>query len=238
LIRKENEKVGYMQLVYEGKTKVVYRLDDGNYLLRFKDDLTGADGVFDPGANTVGLQMEGAGRAGLRLSQYFFELLHRHGIPTHYIDASISEATMTVKPAALFGCGLEVICRYRAWGSFLRRYRKYVKEGQPLPGFIEFTLKDDAAEDPPITKDGLVLLGILTEDEYETVTSLTRRVADLIKADLAKMQLELYDLKLEFGRVGAGREIAVIDEISGGNMRVYDGSKFLDPLELAERVLR
>ncbi|HXK96499.1 MAG TPA: phosphoribosylaminoimidazolesuccinocarboxamide synthase [Limnochordia bacterium] len=226
-----------MQLVYEGKTKAVYALEDGNYLLKFKDDLTGADGVFDPGANTVGLQMEGAGRAGLRLSQYFFELLQRHDIPTHYVAVSIPDAAMTVKPAVPFGQGLEVICRYRAWGSFLRRYRRYVKEGQPLPAFVEYTIKDDAAGDPPITKDGLVLLGILTEQEYEIITALTRRAADLIKADLAKRQMELYDLKLEFGRVGAGGEIAVIDEISGGNMRVcYDG-RFLDPLELAEKVL-
>ena len=225
-----------MQLVYEGKTKNVYCLDDGNHLLKFKDDLTGSD-LWDPGANTVGLQLEGAGKAGLRLSQYFFDLLHRHSIPTHYLEASIADATMKVKPASPFGNGLEVICRYRAWGSFLRRYRLYVKEGQPLEGFIEFTLKDDAAGDPPITKDGLVMLGILSGDEYETIKAHTRRIADLIKEDLAQKQLELYDLKLEFGRVGSNREIALIDEISGGNMRVYHNGRFLDPLELAQKVL-
>ena len=94
-----------MQLVYEGKTKDVYRMDDGNYLLKFKDDLTGSDGVFDPGANTVGLTMEGAGKAGLRLTKYYFELLHRHNIPTHYLKASILDATMTVKPAKCLAMG-------------------------------------------------------------------------------------------------------------------------------------
>ena len=62
-----------MHLVYEGKTKNVYQLDDGNYLLKFKDDVTGTDGVFDPGANTVGLTIEGAGKAGLKLSKYFLK---------------------------------------------------------------------------------------------------------------------------------------------------------------------
>lgn len=38
-------------LVYTGKTKNVYSLDNGNYLLKFKDDCTGKDGVFDPGEN-------------------------------------------------------------------------------------------------------------------------------------------------------------------------------------------
>ena len=58
-----------MKLKYTGKTKNVYELEDGNYLLKFKDDVTGVDGVFDPGANTVGLTLEGAGRAGLRLTK-------------------------------------------------------------------------------------------------------------------------------------------------------------------------
>ena len=30
-----------MNLVYTGKTKNVYALDNGNYLLKFKDDCTG-----------------------------------------------------------------------------------------------------------------------------------------------------------------------------------------------------
>ena len=107
-----------MKLTYEGKTKNVYELEDGNYLLQFKDDVTGEDGVFDPGANTVGLTIEGAGQTGLRLTKYFFELLEDKGIPTHYVSANVQENTMIVKPAKIFGNGLEVICRYRAVGSF------------------------------------------------------------------------------------------------------------------------
>ena len=47
------------KLVYTGKTKNVYALENGNYLLKFKDDCTGKDGVFDPGENSVGLTIEG-----------------------------------------------------------------------------------------------------------------------------------------------------------------------------------
>ena len=84
-----------MKLVYTGKTKNVYELPDGNYLLKFKDDVTGTNGVFDPGANTVGLSIDGAGRAGLSLTKYFFEILNAQDIPTHYVSANIDEATMT-----------------------------------------------------------------------------------------------------------------------------------------------
>src|SRR5690606_1889735 len=155
-----------MELITEGKTKDVYKLDDGNYLLKFKDDVTGEDGKFDPGANTVGLTIEGAGKAGLRLSTFFFERLKEKGIPTHYIGSNIEEGTMKVKPAEVFGNGLEVICRYRAVGSFLRRYGMYAKEGQPLDAFVEITLKDDDRQDPPINEDALHMLGILSRDEY------------------------------------------------------------------------
>ncbi|MBF1045248.1 MAG: phosphoribosylaminoimidazolesuccinocarboxamide synthase, partial [Peptostreptococcus sp.] len=45
-----------MNKIYTGKTKDVFEIDDKNVLLKFKDDVTGKDGVFDPGENQVGLQ--------------------------------------------------------------------------------------------------------------------------------------------------------------------------------------
>ncbi len=226
-----------MRLVYTGKTKDVYALEDGNYLLKFKDTLTGEDGVFDPGANTVGLTLEGAGKAGLKLTKYFFEILKEKGIPTHYLDANLEEATMTVKPAEFFGQGLEVICRFRAVGSFFRRYGMYVEEGQPLDSFVEFTLKDDQRQDPPISKDALVMLGILTAEEYQRIIELTHQIARIVKEELAKKEIDLYDIKFEFGRVGEDKEIALIDEISGGNMRAYKEGKHLEPFELTRLIL-
>jgi len=226
-----------MELKYTGKTKDVYELQDGNYLLQFKDDVTGVDGVFDPGANTVGLTIEGAGRAGLKLTKYFFEILKEKDIPTHYIDADIDKATMTVKPAEVFGKGLEVICRYRAVGSFLRRYGLYAEEGQALDAFVEVTLKDDKREDPPISEDALDMLGILSKAEYQVLKQLTQQIAGIVKDELAKKGIELYDIKFEFGRTGENKQIVLIDEISGGNMRAYKDGKYIEPLELEKMFL-
>lgn len=225
-----------MKLVYEGKTKDVYALDEGNYLLKFKDDVTGTDGVFDPGANTVGLSIAGVGKAGLRLTQFFFDKINQAGFPTHFVSADIEKTQMTVKPAQMFGNGIEVICRYKAVGSFVRRYGQYCTPGQDLPAFVEVTLKDDEREDPPITKDALELLHILTPPEYETLKKLTQDISGIIKDELSKKGLELYDIKLEFGRVDGG-QIALIDEVSGGNMRVYQGETSIEPLELVKYVL-
>ena len=226
-----------VECIYQGKTKDVYRIDENHVLLKFKDDMTGVDGVFDPGANTVGLKMEGAGKTGLRISEYFFKKCIEEGIPTHFVEADIQNTTMKVKDAEMFGKGLEFICRFRAVGSFYRRYGSYCKEGQPLQAFVEVTLKDDKRNDPPITKDGLVELGILTNDEYDIVKEMTKKVANIVGKELDKKGLELYDIKFEFGRDKKSGDIMLIDEISGGNMRVYgkDG-EYVNPLELAQHL--
>lgn len=226
-----------MNLVYEGKTKDVYELQNGNYLLKFKDDVTGTDGVFDPGANTVGLTIEGMGKAGLRLTKFFFERLNEMNIPTHYVESDIENATMTVLPAKMFGKGVEVICRYRAVGSFLRRYGMYATEGQNLDAYVEVTLKDDDRNDPLITDEGLEMLGIMTKEEYKILTDLTKKIGEVVKKELDKKGMELYDIKFEFGRVGEDNHIALIDEISGGNMRAYKDGEYIEPLELEKIIL-
>jgi len=224
-----------MELLYRGKTKDVYNLGDGSYLFKMKDDATGKNGVFDPGENSVGLTIEGFGRAALAMSAYYFGLLNEKGVPTHFISANTDAGEMIVKPAELFGGGpaLEVICRVRAVGSFYRRYQNYCKaEGAPLDALVETTLKDDARGDPPITGDALAELVILAPDDYETLKALTKKIACIIKDDLSEKGLELYDIKFEFGKIDG--EIALIDEISAGSARVYKDGVWLQPAELAK----
>lgn len=226
-----------MQLLCIGKTKDVYRLDEDKLLLKFKDDATGADGVFDPGANAVGLAIKGMGQAGLRLSKFFFERFHHAGVSTHYIDSDINNSTMTVLSACPFGKGVEVILRYRAVGSFLKRYGLYCNYGDKLDAYVEMTLKDDERNDPLITKQGLEAFSIMTASEYDKIIAMTKKIGELIKEELTNKGLELYDLKLEFGKVGKNNEIVLIDEISGGNMRVYKNDKYIDPITLTSLIL-
>ncbi|MDO5027948.1 MAG: phosphoribosylaminoimidazolesuccinocarboxamide synthase [Bacillota bacterium] len=220
-----------MEKLYTGKTKDVYQMDNGNICLKFKDDVTGKDGVFDPGENQVGLKIEGAGREALKITKFFYELLNDKGIKTHYISSNIEENTMEVKKANMFGNGLEAICRFRAVGSFIRRYGMYIEDGAPLDAYAEITLKDDERKDPLITDEGLEMLGILTKEEYKLIISMTKEIAKIVKDILADKGLELYDLKFEFARDDQG-EIMLIDEISGGSMRVYKGDQKLSPLEI------
>ena len=130
-----------------------------------------------------------------------------------------------------------MICRYRAAGSFLKRYGAYANEEQWLDGYVELTLKDDVRQDPFIGKDALILLGILNEAEYETVVRLTKQISSIIKEELLKRGLELYDIKLEFGRERDTGAILLIDELSAGNMRVYKDNEPVAPLELEKLLL-
>ena len=218
-------------MIYKGKTKNVYDNGDGNFLLQFKDDVTGTDGKFDPGANTVGLKIAGVSKSCVMLTEFFFRKIEEAGIPTHYVSSDVEKAQMIVRPAAMFGKGIEVICRLKAVGSFFKRFGDYCKNGQDLDFLVEITLKDDERGDPPITKDQLDMLGILTTQEYEILKDLTKKITGIIKDELAKKGAELYDIKLEFGRVDG--KITLIDEISGGSMRVYKDGKFVEPLDIS-----
>ncbi|MBO5305922.1 MAG: phosphoribosylaminoimidazolesuccinocarboxamide synthase [Clostridia bacterium] len=221
------------KLVYTGKTKDVFSLDNGNYLLKFKDDCTGKDGVFDPGENSVGLTIDGVGDVNLRMSIYFFEKVNAAGIKTHYISANLEDTTMEVLPAKPFGKGLEVICRNKAVGSFIRRYGEYMAEGTDLPSYVEMTFKNDAKGDPLVTKDGLVVLGVMTEEQYDATKALTQQITKIVADDLAEKGMVLYDIKFEFGYDKDGN-VMLIDEIASGNMRVYKNGEYIDPMTLSK----
>lgn len=221
------------KLVYTGKTKDVYALDNGNYELVFKDDVTGADGVFDPGMNQVGLTIDGVGDINLRMSKYFFEKINALGIKTHYVSSDLEKTTMEVKPAKVFGNGLEVICRYKAVGSFIRRYGEYIEEGKDLPAYVEMTFKNDEKGDPLVTKDALIALGVMTDEQYEAVKKETQQVTKVVYDDMKEKGLDLYDIKFEFGFDKNG-DVLLIDEIASGNMRVYKDGKYVEPLELSK----
>ena len=222
-----------MELVYTGKTKNVYALENGNYLLKFKDDCTGKDGVFDPGENSVGLTIDGVGDVNLRMSIYFFEKINAAGIKTHYVSADLGETTMEVLPAKVFGKGLEVICRHKAVGSFYRRYCQSCTEGQDLPAYVETTFKNDDLGDPLVTKDGLVTLGVMTEKQYDDIKDMTQKITQIVADDLKAKGLVLYDIKFEYG-YDANGDVMLIDEIASGNMRVYKDGKYIDPMTLSE----
>ena len=208
-----------MKTLYDGKTKTVL-LDEetGVVNLLFKDTATGENGMFDPGYNTVGGSVEGKGKIGLRISKYFFELMEKNGIPTHYLGADIDNCLMQVRKLTV--PKLEFVLRYYTAGSMCRRFT--LPEGLPFdPPYKEVTLKDDEQGDPLITERLCLMKNMLKPGVYDEGLRLVELVGEVLKKELASMDLQLIDFKIEIGFDEDGK-VYVVDEITPDIWRVKD----------------
>ena len=118
-------------------------------------------------------------------------------------------------------------------GSFIRRYGDYIAEGADLPAYVEMTFKDDAKGDPLVTKDGLIDLGIMTDQQYEDIKAMTQTITAIVAEEMKARGMELYDIKFEYGYDAEGK-VMLIDEIASGNMRVYKDGQYVDPMTLSK----
>ena len=208
-----------MKTLYDGKTKTVL-LDEetGVVNLLFKDTATGENGMFDPGYNTVGGSVEGKGKIGLRISKYFFEIMEKNGIPTHYLGADIDHCLMQVRRLTV--PKLEFVLRYFTAGSMCRRFT--LPEGIPFdPPYKEVTLKDDEQGYPLITERLCLMKGMLKPGMYDEGLRLVEQVGEVLKRELCAMDLQLIDFKIEIGFDEAGK-VYVVDEITPDIWRVKD----------------
>ena len=208
-----------MKQLYEGKTKnVMLDEETGIVHLFFKDSATGENGVFDPGSNTVGGSVEGKGKVGLAVSAYFFELMEKNGIPTHYLGSDIEKGLMKVRNLTV--PRLEFIVRYETAGSMCRRFT--LPEGIVFdPPYAEVTLKDDEQGDPLISERICLMKGILLPGQYDEAIEIVKKVGEVLKSELASMNLKLIDFKIEVGYDETGK-IFVADEITPDIWRIRD----------------
>lgn len=221
-----------MEIIYEGKTQLLLKSNE-EWFLEFKDSVTGDDsGNMDPGGDRVVGELEGKGEAASKTAAYFFQLMSRESISTHFIELS-SPTRMRIHPTDRIP--LEVIYRRKAYGSYLSRYKGYVSPMEEL-NLIEFTLKDDDLGDPLLTEESITNLDFASPEDIQQMKKISERVAGLIQRDLEDHGLELIDMKLEFGKSDEG--LRVVDEVSGDTMRVRDPEtdQILNPIELAEKL--
>jgi len=243
------------KLEYQGKSKDVYALSNGNVLLVFGDSITGTDGKEDPGGNTNIGTKAGLGAKNLEVSTLLYALIGKKlGIPTQNVNADLKnnmlEATRveTLGKGAKFkigdktivGEGLEFISRNKAWGSFLRRHleaRKGAeltdKDGAPL---VEVSIKNDEAGDPFFTREQYIKNGCVSEQDFDKATHYTKQITKLLTDTFAKADMELIDMKVEFGKDRKGK-ILLSDEISPGSMRVLSQGKEMTKDEIYTRLM-
>ncbi len=196
--------------IYEGKAKKVFATDDPKIVIvDYKDDATAFNGLKK---GTIA----GKGVVNNKVSNHFFRLLEKEGIPTHYVE-QLSDRETAVRRVEILP--VEVIVRNRAAGSFSKRMG--VAEGTALAcPILEYSYKNDELGDPFINSYYIRALEIATDEEMEQVKTYSFRINDILKAYLDGLGIELIDFKLEFGRFDG--KVILADEISPDTCRFWD----------------
>ncbi len=199
-----------LEQIYEGKAKKVYATDDPKIVIvDYKDDATAFNGLKK---GTIA----GKGVVNNKVSNHFFRLLEKEGIPTHYVE-QLSDRETAVRRVEILP--VEVIVRNRAAGSFSKRMG--VAEGTTLAcPILEYSYKNDELGDPFINSYYIRALNIATDDEMEQVKTYSFRINEILKAYLDELGIELIDFKLEFGRFDG--TVILADEISPDTCRFWD----------------
>lgn len=198
------------ELIYEGKAKKVYAMDDPDYcMVEYKDDATAFNGLKK---GTI----RGKGVVNNKMSNFMLKLLAEKGIETHFVK-EISDRETIVKKVSIVP--LEVIIRNKAAGSLAKKLG--LEEGMELKcPILEFSYKNDELGDPMINNSQAIACGIATQEEIDVISDMAYKVNDYMKEFFAGVGIELIDFKLEFGKFHD--KIILADEISPDTCRFWD----------------
>ena len=183
--------------MYEGKAKKVFATDDENLcIVSYKDDATAFNGLKK---GTIA----GKGVVNNKMSNYLMQLLEKDGVPTHFVKELNDRETLVKKVSIV---PLEVIVRNVAAGSFSKRLG--VPEGTPLKTTVlEYCYKNDELGDPMVNDYHILAMGYATKEELDTINSLTFKINDFLKDFFRKINVDLIDFKIEFGRTPDGMHV-------------------------------
>ncbi|MBE6818548.1 MAG: phosphoribosylaminoimidazolesuccinocarboxamide synthase [Ruminococcaceae bacterium] len=201
------------ELLYEGKAKKVWSTEDENLcIVDYKDDATAFNGLKK---GTIA----GKGAINNRVSNFMMQVLEKEGVPTHFVE-ELSERETLVKKVSIVP--LEVIIRNISAGSFAKNYG--VEEGivfeEPT---IEFSYKNDDLGDPLINAYHARALKLASKEEIETIKAMAFKTNEVMKAFFKKLNIDLVDFKLEFGKTADG-SLVLADEISPDTCRFWDST--------------
>ncbi|MGG7177322.1 phosphoribosylaminoimidazolesuccinocarboxamide synthase [Clostridium paraputrificum] len=202
-----------LEMMYEGKAKKIYATEKSDeVVVYYKDDATAFNGEKKDQINNKGILNNA-------ITTMIFEMLNKEGIKTHFIE-KLNEREQLCKKVEIIP--LEVIVRNVAAGSMAKRLG--LEEGYKLKTTVfEFSYKDDELGDPLINSYHAVAIGAATFEEIKVILDITAKVNDLLKEFFSKLNINLVDFKIEFGKLANG-EIVLADEISPDTCRFWDAT--------------
>ncbi|MHB1127562.1 MAG: phosphoribosylaminoimidazolesuccinocarboxamide synthase [Bacillota bacterium] len=204
--------VNKLEQLYEGKAKKVFRTSDPDiYWIEYKDDATAFNGLKKGTIADKGFY-------NAQISAILFNLLHRNGIPSHFIEL-VGEREMLVKGLKIIP--VEVVARNLTAGSLAKRLG--MEEGIALSKpVLEFYYKSDELDDPMINEYHIYALELATPEQMRVIADTSLRVNEVLAAHMHQSGMDLVDFKLEFG-LHKG-EVLLGDEISPDTCRFWDVS--------------
>ena len=199
-----------VKAIYEGKAKILYETDSPDYLIQyFKDDATAFN------AKKKGTIQE-KGIFNNKISSRLFEYLEKEGIPTHY-EKILNDREMLVKRVDIIP--IEVIIRNVTAGSLCRLLD--LEEGLSLKEpVLEFCYKKDSLNDPLVSEYLIRALDWATDQEIADIKKYTFKINELMEKFFLRINLDLVDFKVEFGRFKG--KIILADEISPDTCRLWE----------------
>ena len=202
-----------LEMMYEGKAKKIYATENAEeVIVYYKDDATAFNGEKKDQINNKGILNNA-------ITSMIFEMLNENGIKTHFVK-KLNDREQLCKKVEIVP--LEVIVRNVAAGSMAKRLG--LEEGYKLKTTVfEFSYKDDELGDPLINSYHAVAIGAATFEEIKTILDMTAKINDLLKEFFSKLNINLIDFKIEFGKLPNG-EIVLADEISPDTCRFWDAT--------------
>ena len=202
-----------LEMMYEGKAKKIYATGNAEeVIVYYKDDATAFNGEKKDQINNKGILNNA-------ITSMIFEMLNENGIKTHFVK-KLNDREQLCKKVEIVP--LEVIVRNVAAGSMAKSLG--LEEGYKLKTTVfEFSYKDDELGDPLINSYHAVAIGAATFEEIKTILDMTAKINDLLKEFFSKLNINLIDFKIEFGKLPNG-EIVLADEISPDTCRFWDAT--------------
>jgi len=198
------------EMFYEGKAKKLYTTADPDLIIQyFKDDATAFNGKKKDTIDDKGVVNN-------RMSELFFNLLTREGVPTHFVRR-LNDREMLCKRLEIMPC--ETVVRNIVAGSLAKRLGRTEGEEVKSP-LVEFYYKSDPLDDPLIYPEHAIAFGWATEDEIKTIRAMALKVNEVLRRFLDERGVILVDFKLEFGRHHG--KVLLGDEICPDTCRFWD----------------
>lgn len=200
-----------MELLYEGKSKQIFKTDNpDNVVVRFKDDTTAFYGI--KRANILN-----KGRLTCDISSMVLGYLNDNGINTHFIERVDDDGQLC---RVVEHVPVEVIVRNVVAGSMAKRLG--IEEGiVPENTIFDLCLRRSDLGDPLINDHHAVALGLLSYEELSELYEMSAKINSLVTELYSKAGITVVDFKIEFGRAADG-SLVLADELTPDTCRLWD----------------